>query len=86
MLLQASEYTPSPAVCLEVWNQSQCSEHADLGGQGAQTTSSPNYHLVREKLGKSWDSRAGLLCQAAAEGRLSPSALSLRKLDSLAKF
>lgn len=39
---------------LEAWNQSQCSEHADLGGQETQTTFSCNYHLERERLGKGW--------------------------------
>lgn len=54
-------------------------ENAALGGQRAQTTPSPDWHSVGErKAGAELGQRACLLRQAAAEGRLTPSALLLR--------
>ena len=54
-------------------------EHGALGGQRAQTTPSPDRHSVgKRKAGAELGQRACLLRHAAAEGRLTPSALLLR--------
>jgi len=62
-------------------------EHAAVGGQRAQTTPSPDRHSAGErKAGAELGQRACLLRQAATEARLTPSALLLQELHSVAKF